>query len=335
MPADPLAVVVPLYNGAAFISETLDSLAFQAVPVSEVIVVDDGSDDDGPEIARSHDLGPRVITQAHQGVAAARNRGALATDAHYVAFLDQDDLWLPRRHGRILDFLDENPDCRALVTTERSFFLAEDRVRLEALGERLHAGADHPDVVSALTLLEDRNPVTGPPAVMRRINTRELLRGAVTVTTSYAFERELFFVTGGCAAFARSIDDWWTLLNVSRLGEIPVLDEPSVLYRIHPSSTTMSTSWPMPLLTSLAAARFGGNLVPGGHERDPEYVPTLTLFWQHQLFALARSGGKGALDAVALAHLLSSTHLEQLSLTTRLATTAARMWIRRRGRSHA
>jgi hypothetical protein len=327
--AMPLTVIVPLFNGAAFISETLDSLAAQTAPLAEVIVVDDGSSDDGAAIAGGHPLGPRVIEQANGGVAAARNRGALAASTRYIAFLDQDDLWLSRRHERILSFLAANVDCRALATTEQSFYVESDHAALEELDEGLHKGADHPNVRDVRALFSAASPVAGPPTVARRIDTRALLGGTITVTTSYVFERELFFVAGGCAVFARSMDDYWTLLNVSRFTDIPMLDEPTVLYRIHPSSTTMSTSWPMPLLTSLAAARFGGNLVPSGHGRDPKHVTPLDAFWRHQLFALARSGSRGLLDAVALTALLACDRREQRSLTFRLAKTALRTRLRR------
>jgi len=325
-----LAVVVPLYNGGSFLKQTLDSLAAQTVPLSEVIVVDDGSVDGGAEIAADHPLSPRVLRQDNAGVAVARNRGALAAQADYIAFLDQDDLWLPGRHARLCSFLDANPDCRAFATTEQSFFLERDRGALERLHEGLHKVADHPDVRDVAALLSGSKPVEGPPAVARTVQTRDLLRAPITLTTSYVFERERFLVTGGCATFARSMDDYWTLLNMSRLAPIPVVDEPSVLYRIHPSSTTMSTTWPMPLLTSLAAARFGGNLVPSGHARDPSYVPPVTAFMRHQLFALARSGGLGVVDGVALTQLLATTRGEQLRITLRLAQAGSKAWLRRR-----
>jgi len=317
-----LAVIVPLYNGAGFIGDALDSLAAQTVPLSEVIVVNDGSDDDGPEIVRRHGFRPRLIEQPHSGVAAARNRGAFAAEARYIAFLDQDDLWLPFRHERILAFLDVNTSCRALVTNEQSFYLAGDRVGLEARDEPLHRSADHPNVRDLRTLLTEATPPDGPPIVTKSIDTRDLLRGPIATTTSYVFDRESFFVAGAAPVLGRSMDDYWTLVNVSRFTEIPLLDEPSVLRRIHPSSASISTSWPMPLLTWLAAARFGGNLISNGRERDPEHVEPLGLFWQHQLLALARSGRQGLLDALALTQLLAATHDERASLILRLTKSA-------------
>ena len=279
---NPLTVIVPLYNGAAFVGATLDSLAAQTVKLHEVIVVDDGSTDDGLEIARNRKVAPRVIRQPNAGVAVARNRGALAATSRYIAFLDQDDLWLPRRHERILAYLNEHVDCSALATPERRFYLAADQAKLEAMDEGLHKTAERVPGSQGLFDLYarcDENPLSGTPQVTRTVDTRELLGGTITVTCSFVFERELFLAAGGCVVFARTMDDWLAILNISRLTTIPMLDEPSILYRIHPASTTMAAQWPLPLLTALAAARFGGTLVPPGHARDPQYV-SLSLFWR-------------------------------------------------------
>ena len=138
-----ISVVVPLYNGERFITEALDSLGRQSLAVAEVIVVDDGSTDDGAAVAESHSLQPLVLRQANVGVAVARNRGALRAKSRFVAFLDQDDLWMPQRHAWLDRFLAATPGCQALVTTERSFYLA-DSERLSAMGEMLHRGDAFP-----------------------------------------------------------------------------------------------------------------------------------------------------------------------------------------------
>lgn len=329
-----ISVVIPLYDGAAFIGETLDSLAAQTEPPAEVIVVDDGSSDDGPDLVARHRVRPLLLHQDHAGVAVARNRGAVAASAPYVAFLDQDDLWLPARHARLCRFLDAHPTCRALVTTERSFHLAADAERLRAMGEMLHRHADLPAVGSVSALVGAASDDGSVPPVERVITTRDLLAGTVTVTTSYVFHRETFLSAGGCAPFARSLDDYWALLNLSRLGAIPLVDEPSVLYRIHPSSTTMSTSWSLPLLTSLAAARFGGNLVPLDRARDPGAVVPLDDergFWRHQLLGLAREGSTSALlDAWALIRLLGCSPAERRRLALRQARATLGAALRRR-----
>lgn len=89
-------VVIPLYNKAAYIAQTLQSVLKQSFADFEVVVVDDGSSDDGVRIVRSMgDARVRVETQANAGVAAARNRGIALARGEWVAFLDADDWWHP------------------------------------------------------------------------------------------------------------------------------------------------------------------------------------------------------------------------------------------------
>ncbi len=326
-----LTVVIPLYDGARFIGETLDSLARQTRPLADVIVVDDGSSDDGPEIVARHPLGPRLVRQSSSGAAVARNRGALLAQTSHVAFLDQDDLWMPARHARLARYLDHNPNCQALVTSAASFYLEADGAALAAADEGLHRQADHPAVTSISELLVTRDDGS-VPARTRVLDTRSLLTGPPSVTASYVVGRETFMAAGGCATFARSFDDYWALLNLSRMTEVAHVDEPSLLYRIHPTSTTMTTSWPLPLLTSLAAARYGGNLVPVDRARDPGLVVPLEderLFWRHQLLELSREGRFGPwLDGLALTRLLGCGLLEQL----RVAATVTRSAVAAAGR---
>jgi glycosyltransferase involved in cell wall biosynthesis len=92
-----VSVVIPCYNGAAFLRETLASVLAQTQPVLEVIVVDDGSTDDSAGIAALFGPPVRVLRQPNQGESVARNRGVREARGDWIAFLDADDAWLPRR----------------------------------------------------------------------------------------------------------------------------------------------------------------------------------------------------------------------------------------------
>lgn len=95
-----VAVVIPMYNAAETVERTLKSVLGQTYGDLDIVVVDDGSTDHGPEIVAkiaAQDLRVRLIRQVNAGVAEARNRGAAETQAAYLAFVDADDLWAPEK----------------------------------------------------------------------------------------------------------------------------------------------------------------------------------------------------------------------------------------------
>lgn len=88
-----ISVVIPAWNAAMTIQETLDSIANQTRQADEVIVVDDGSTDDTQALIREHPLAPRILSQMNSGGAQAINIGWRAASGDWIAFLDSDDLW--------------------------------------------------------------------------------------------------------------------------------------------------------------------------------------------------------------------------------------------------
>lgn len=121
-----VSVIIPVYNGAAFIEATILSAARQTHENVEIIAVDDGSTDATPDILRelrSKVNNLRVITIPNGGVANARNVGTRASEADYVAFLDADDLWHPTKIAKQVAALErhrDDPDwaaCYALFRT--------------------------------------------------------------------------------------------------------------------------------------------------------------------------------------------------------------------------
>ena len=106
-----LSIVVPVYNGSAFLPRCLESLIGQTYRDIEIICVDDGSSDDSLEVLRQYadqDSRIKVIHQENAGVSAARNRGLDVATGEYVTFVDADD-WVEQwgYESVVLDFASE------------------------------------------------------------------------------------------------------------------------------------------------------------------------------------------------------------------------------------
>ena len=107
----PVTVVIPCYNYARFIREAVDSALAQTVAPQEVIVVDDGSTDQTPEVMATYASDPRVryLRQENRGLSAARNAGIRAARGEFIALLDADDRWKPEKLSRQLaEFTEES-----------------------------------------------------------------------------------------------------------------------------------------------------------------------------------------------------------------------------------
>src|SRR5690606_9418837 len=88
-----VSVVIPVFNAASYLLETLASVQAQTYPAIEVIAVDDGSVDESLDMLESFPGSIKIIRQQNSGPAAARNRGAQEASGRWIAFLDADDVW--------------------------------------------------------------------------------------------------------------------------------------------------------------------------------------------------------------------------------------------------
>jgi glycosyltransferase involved in cell wall biosynthesis len=109
--AEPsISVMVPVFNGASFLPEALESVLAQTRPPNEVVVVDDGSTDESAAIASAYGGAVRVHRQPNRGIGAARNAALALAQGDLLAFLDADDVWQPRKLELQLDLLATSPE---------------------------------------------------------------------------------------------------------------------------------------------------------------------------------------------------------------------------------
>jgi glycosyltransferase involved in cell wall biosynthesis len=92
-----ISVLIPVYNGARYLSECIQSVCDQTLPATEIIIIDDGSEDDTPKVAAEWGSRVRYQRVAHRGVSSARNHGLRLAETDVIAFIDSDDVWLPEK----------------------------------------------------------------------------------------------------------------------------------------------------------------------------------------------------------------------------------------------
>lgn len=186
----------------------------QTAPPREVIVVDDGSTDGTFESAAVFGEPVRCIRQENRGVSAARNRGAAASKAEYLAFLDADDEWLPRKLEVQYEHLSARPEVVASFTNSVA---VDERTGNEwSLPYRLEA-----DMPRSLLL---KGPLIGN-------------------ASSVMLRRSVFEATGGFAPTLSQSADYDMWLRLSTMGTFDYLPETFVRLRVHEGS--MSTSIPL------------------------------------------------------------------------------------------
>jgi glycosyltransferase involved in cell wall biosynthesis len=151
-----IAVVIPLYNGKPFIREAIDSVLTQTLPPQDVIVVDDGSTDDGPAIVDQFaaDGRVRLFRKSNGGPSSARNMGISQATADLIALLDQDDLWYPQHLEELIKpFTNGSP--HGLGWTYSDFDEIDNRGRMVARGVLSRLSVTHPKQDLVCCLRED------------------------------------------------------------------------------------------------------------------------------------------------------------------------------------
>jgi glycosyltransferase involved in cell wall biosynthesis len=164
----PVSVVIPAYNSEEFIGEAINSALAQTQRVSEIIVVDDGSSDQTAQVAAK--LGASVIRQEHGGISVARNAGIRAAKHEWIAFLDADDIWEPKKIAYQWAAIRRHPDV-GLVSCDLSQWLHGSQVS-ETVSDL--AGVDDKDAPMVYipqaqgAFLIDRMTYNSPTMLIRR-----------------------------------------------------------------------------------------------------------------------------------------------------------------------
>ena len=211
-----VSVVVPTYQRAAFLGETLDSVRSQTVATDlEIIVVEDGSRE-APDALTKHAGKFEYVWQPNQGVGVARNAGAARARGAWVAFLDDDDLWSPEKLERQLALAARHPET-GLVHT------------------------DHLALVDGTLQVPRRTPPRG--SVPTGWVSSALMLSNFVVTSSTMVRKSDFDRVGGFTSnreWAEDLDLW---LRLSRVCQFGFVEEPLTIYRDHAQSLSSALRW--------------------------------------------------------------------------------------------
>lgn len=209
-----VAILMAVYNGAAFLPAQLESIAAQDHDNWSLFVGDDGSTDATADIVTAFENRHRVIRQPGPGRGAAANFLALirhaarnAAPGHLLAFCDQDDVWLPDRLSRGIKALSEVEDARPILYCSRTWITGPDL-------QGQHLSAARPRAASFKNALV-QNIASG--------NTILLNAAAARLVETAADEVDTVVV-----------HDWWVYQLVTGAGGCVIHDDsPTVLYRQH------------------------------------------------------------------------------------------------------
>lgn len=218
-----ISVVIPCFNAVRYLPATLDSVLSQQDPGLEVIVVDDGSRDGSAEWVERAYPQVRLIRQANQGVAVARNRGVAEASQDWIAFIDADDIWLPGKLRAQRDLLEQNPSSRFCYAGWATW-TSQDPAPSPELIQSVRS---HPSSAAH---------ATGPSGWIYP----ELLQGCCVWTSTVLAERRLLLDLGGFEAGVPVGEDYDLWLRAARVTPMVRVQQPLALYRLHPQSTTRS-----------------------------------------------------------------------------------------------
>ncbi|MBM3815266.1 MAG: glycosyltransferase [Acidimicrobiia bacterium] len=202
-----VSVVVPVYNGAQFLEESLASIFAQTFTDYEIICVDDGSTDASWNLLEAYRGRLKLVRQSNRGQAASRNAGAMQAIGEFLAFLDQDDRWYPHKLARQVEALDADPD--AVLAYSNS-----DRMDQEGCLTQIGA-----------TLIEWDSALASPLG--------SLISGGLVLPSSMLVRRDVFVRAGGFDANLRGYEDFDLSARLKQRGRFLFLEEPSLCYRQH------------------------------------------------------------------------------------------------------
>lgn len=214
-----VSIIIPVYNGGNFIEKGLNSVLAQTYKDFEVLIINDGSTDDSLSIIEkwiaktAEVVHVQVFSIENSGVSSARNLGIEKSKGDYIAFLDCDDYWEPRKLETQISILEKEHEYVGSIT---NFFVVR----------TLHNGE-----LRKFRLISHKNIAS------LRYGWFSLLGNGGLISSSLVYRKNLEFKFSSELSTAADLDFF---LNLSSDGKIQLVDEPLVNYRVHGSQMHLS-----------------------------------------------------------------------------------------------
>ena len=212
-----VSVVIPVYNGEAFVEQTIASVSAQDYQALEILVIDDGSTDNSLAVIGACPIGVplRVLRQQNRGVAAARQTGVSASAGEYVAFVDQDDWWREDKIAKQVELF-QGDSSLALVHTRAAYY-------------DQFSGAFVPPINSFAT----------PHELVGHCYERLLMENLICNSTVMV-RRSAFDAVGGfdLSIGGNTVADYALWLRLARKFTFGFLSEELAVFRLHPGQGT-------------------------------------------------------------------------------------------------
>lgn len=257
------SVIIPTFNRADFLRQTLESVWRQNFTDYEIIVVDDGSTDDTATWLSNFASKAKLITQQNAGPGIARNKGAENASGEYLAFLDSDDLWFPWTLDTVADLIAKH-DRPTLISAKLIPF--EEPKELDSVN-RAKTSAE---VFSDYFASSDRDCFVGAGMTFVR--------------------RNKFLDVGGFSAQQINLEDHDLILRLgTAAGFVRIVDPPTLAWRRHDASTADKSMRSFEGCRHLIHNEQRG-VYPGGKTRSVARRKIITRHIRPWALTLARTG---------------------------------------------
>ncbi len=211
-----VSVIIPTYNCADYIEQTLESILNQTFQDFELIVVDDGSTDRTQDIVARHAPRVRLIVQKNSGVCVARNRGISEAKGQFICLVDHDDYWFADKLACQVEAMEKYPESGVIYTDFTLWFPEDGRFpEPRTLHTAIPGDRIDPDYSGWIY--------------------HQLLLDCWVLTSTAMFRAEVF---RNCGKFDETLpysEDWELWLRICRKYPFTKLAYASTLYRQHPN----------------------------------------------------------------------------------------------------